>query len=53
MLVITAIILSRALKAERAGVLFALVALAYAFVGGLLILGGDRGLRQPRRGHTS
>jgi len=45
-LVITAIILSRALRAERAGVLFSLVALAYAFVGGLLMLGGDRGFTE-------
>jgi ESX secretion system protein EccD len=41
-LVATSAILSRAMRAERAGVLFALVAICYAAVGGLLILGGDK-----------
>jgi type VII secretion integral membrane protein EccD len=40
-LVATATILSRVMNAQRAGILFALVALCYAGVGGLLILGGD------------
>lgn len=45
-LVATATILARVMQAEKAGILFALVAICYAAVGGLLILGGDKTLRE-------
>jgi type VII secretion integral membrane protein EccD len=43
-LVITALVLSRAMGNSRAGVVFGLVGLAYGGIGGLLVLAGDRSL---------
>ena len=51
-LVATATILARVMRAEKAGILFALVAICYAAVGGLLILGGDKTLGELGPSHV-
>jgi type VII secretion integral membrane protein EccD len=43
-LLVTALVLSRAMGDSRAAVVFGLVSLAYGAAGGLLVLGGDRPL---------
>jgi type VII secretion integral membrane protein EccD len=52
MLVVTATILSRFGRLPRAAILFALVAVCYAGVGGLLLLGGERTLTELDAEHV-
>lgn len=51
-LLVTAVVLARAVGDSRTGVAFALLAITYAGVGGLLVSGGDRQLSQLAAPHA-
>lgn len=52
LLLVTAVVLARAVGDSRTGVAFALLAILYAGVGGLLVFGGDRQLDQLAAPHA-